>query len=181
MADFQKAEPLILEDEGVYSKTPGDDGGETCFGIDMASNPTWAGWPYVHHLLAGQVPFPQWHLDETLMGFVNAFYRALWNSLLEDHEKDQPLATAIFGGVTNQGPVRIIKWLQTCVCAMGHDVTVDGKLGQATVDACNACDPVKLLHYLKAMRLAGYIGTAAAIPHDRQFLGGWDNRLESGA
>ena len=43
MADFEGAEPLILDDEGVESRTPGDDGGRTIFGIDQASNPTWPG------------------------------------------------------------------------------------------------------------------------------------------
>lgn len=181
MADFKPEEALILEDEGVYSITPGDDGGETCFGIDMASNSTWPGWPRCHALLAASMPKSEWHLDAELMGYVNAFYKALWDRLHGDQDNSQSLAGSIFGGVINQGPQRVIKMVQICACAMGHDVAVDGQLGQSTVDACNACDPVELLELLTSKREAAYIDTAAARPNDRQFLNGWRNRLKSGA
>ena len=71
--------------------------------------------------------------------------------------------------------------VQTCACALGRDIPIDGQLGQGTVDACNALPPDKLLSMLKTLRRAAYIQTAAARPNDRQFLDGWDNRLNSGA
>ncbi len=181
MSDFAPAEALILTGEGVWSNTPGDAGKETCFGIDMVSNPTWPGWSRCHALLFLGIPKHLWHADSELMSYVNEFYRNLWDTLHGDQEKSQSLANSIFGGVVNQGPQRVIRMVQICARALGQDILVDGSLGTKTVDACNACPPERLLSMLKTMRHAAYITTAAMYPNDRQFLRGWENRLELGA
>ncbi len=44
MANFNEAITKILEREGVYSNTIGDEGGETVYGIARNYNPNWEGW-----------------------------------------------------------------------------------------------------------------------------------------
>lgn len=181
MATFSKDLPEILLDEGIWSKTPGDSGLETAFGIDMASNPTWEGWPLVHQLLAAQVARKDWPSNVELMAMVTKYYRAIWDHLLLDQMPDEPMAMSLFGGVINQGLYRCVVWLQTSLNSIDHDVVVDGNFGAGTLAAVNAADQKWLLELFQTMRKAAYITTAAHQPNDRQFLRGWVNRLNSGA
>ncbi len=181
MADFQKALAEILKDEGPYDKDPSDPGGETCFGIDARSNPAWAGWPLVHDLLKAQVAKNSWSSNAPLMALVSASYKATWDKFILDKIQSEVLSLALFGAAVNQGPYRAANWLQLALCAMDHDVSVNGSVDAATLAACNCCDAVWLTRLFDDLRRAAYITTAAHQPATRKFLKGWYNRLAAGA
>lgn len=181
MANFDKALALILMDEGTYSKDPDDSGGETCFGIDAASNPAWVGWPLVHSLLAALTPKENWHLNVDLMTKVSAYYKAIWDGLFLDSMANEALAMSLYGSVINQGRYRSVIWFKIALAALDKDFSQDGEMDVAVITGCNELPTDKVLDCFETLRKAAYITTAAHAPHDRKFLQGWFNRLKSGA
>lgn len=187
MADFNLALPKVLNYEGPYDLDPDDPGGETCFGIDRASNPGWAGWMRIAALKAlPGFPGSVTH-DIQIQSFVASFYESLWNTLRLTEVKDQALAECIYNGCINQGSERTVKWLQYCINAvtvLATDLIEDGKIGQDTIDRLDSTvsqDTLDLvLTLLKAQRQAAYIETAHNRPASRKYIKGWTNRLAAG-
>lgn len=122
---YLPAKAVVLLAEGPWDKSDP----QTVFGITKEFDASWIGWPYADDLLAKAIPPASWDTDETLMGFVDQFYRGEWEQARMDLFSDQALANSYFGGYVNEGP-KVAHFLQEVA-----GVEQDGLLGADTMNA----------------------------------------------
>lgn len=109
-----------------------------------------------------------------------AFYRShYWDLLKLDQVHDQQLAAKIFDLGVNMGVGTITRIVQEAVNALGHSVTVDGRIGVLTMAAINLCEPVLLLGEIRDLAAERYREIAAADPRHKNDLDGWLDRLKT--
>jgi lysozyme family protein len=169
MAEFSKAIPYILKNEGGYVNDHSDLGGETYEGISRKFNPKWAGWIILDampHPIAEGAKFPQ--LDSLVLHFYQLGY---WNQIQGDKITSQPIAVYIFDWDVNSGGAR--KQIQELV-----GVTADGVFGNGTIAAINAQEPTAFMQRLVDCRIA-YYREVATIGSNAKFLPGWIRRAQS--
>lgn len=176
-----------MDFEGPYDNDPQDPGGETCYGITRRYEPEWPGWARVNELKAGQDFLKVVVHDVTLLGFVKAYYQAMWDGMQLSDIEFQPLADCIFNGCINQGKERTIKWLQYCTNALSPttlDLPENGVISEPTIAQLKTLitegygDMLWML--LKAQRMAAYTVTCHNRDESRKYIKGWIGRLESG-
>jgi len=126
----------------VFSRTPGDSGGDTFCGIARNKNPDWAGWPLVdREVRAMRKPQD----DKTLMDMVAAFYLLqFWNPLgcqVITSMGASLVAGELFEASVNCGKGMGSKFLQRALNELNRngklypDLDPDGKVGPKTLDA----------------------------------------------
>jgi lysozyme family protein len=172
MADFNQAFPITANTEGGISNNPDDTGGYTAFGISENNWPDWQGWSLIkanpHLTLA----------DPTLRALVEQFYKQnFWNPLLLDQFVDQQIANAVYDFGVNAGIGRSAKFLQGSLNALGATLTVDGQIGQHTINELNAYPPDAVLTQFNNLRTSFY-HTLAQKPGQGQFLASWLSRIK---
>lgn len=179
MADFSKALPVVLNNEGWYSCVAGDTGGETWCGISRNNFPSWPGWQIVD-AHRGDPDFPHClRAIPELATLVASFYRnAFWIKLGAGVLTDQGVATQWLDASVNLGIREGTTILQRAINSTGGDVGVDGIPGPQTLGGANTVDPVRLLAAFRAERVRVYRMIVAAHPGDAQFLDGWIARAE---
>lgn len=126
MADYEKAFPRIIREEGGFKLTNNrhDRGKQTYAGISRKYHPSWAGWSYVDR---GETPPTE---------LVRVFYRhEFWNRMHGDDIRIQEVAEALMSQYVNGGG-DIIKVVQVVV-----GVLPDGKFGEKTLAAINEATP----------------------------------------
>lgn len=110
MADFNVAYKRTekFEDKNVYTKTPGDAGGETWSGISRVANPNWAGWkildaiPNKKHNQVITTP----ELEKLKLDLYRSNY---WNPVWGDKINKQEVANDMYDTAVNMGPATSIK------------------------------------------------------------------------
>lgn len=60
-----------------------------------------------------------------------------------------------------------------------HDISDDGTIGPATINAANSLDPVALLNTIRQKALERYKAIEAAHPEDAAFFNGWERRAQA--
>jgi len=171
MADFDIALSITLPLEGGYVDNPNDPGGETNLGITMKV------FQLTAHSLLGIDP-----TSDNLKGLAPAqagiIYRAnYWNAIQGDTYQLQPLANIVFDFYVNSG-THASSLLQRVLNSMGAQppLTVDGSIGQATLNAMAGVPQNDLYNQYKQGRIAYYQGLGPKYP---MFLNGWLNRVNS--
>jgi lysozyme family protein len=154
---FQKFIKQVLANEGGYVNDPADPGGETKFGITKKSYPTLD----IKQLTEQQAS--------------NIYYLDYWNPLYDLIESNK-LSYRLFDVGINIGKKKAVEILQTLLVEHGAQITVDGKFGQKTLDACNANSVLIYPLYVKKLE-EYYKGLTIKNPNLTKFLNGWLKRL----
>ncbi|HTL83372.1 MAG TPA: glycosyl hydrolase 108 family protein [Bacteroidia bacterium] len=157
MADFDKYYPILLKAEGGYASAEfaakyNDKGGETYKGIARNFNPAWEGWAIIDAYKAKN-GIPKWnsiipdpHLDELAKSYSKKLY---WDKLMLDQVQNQSVAEYFMDYGFNSGLGTATKAVQRIVGA-----TVDGGMGQHTLDAIAKFDQKDLFNKLVNARVA---------------------------
>jgi lysozyme family protein len=144
MADFNLVYARLKPIEGGYANAAADRGGETYKGVSRTWNPGWEGWKIVDQLRR-EPGFPK-NLDNHagLAQMVAAFYAANHFDIHRLTElNDQNAAWEVFDISVNMGATVAAEIAQRAINLMNDnqrlwkDVSVDGKIGPATIAALN--------------------------------------------
>lgn len=158
MNNFPYAIDLVLKHEGGYVNDPRDPGGETKFGISKRAYP---------------------NLDIKNLTRERAkeiYFSDYWQKNNLDLIEDQEVAAAALDTVVNhgKGPTLIQKAAQD----IGVPLSVDGRIGPATVKAINSLPAKQYLASLYNVRKDYYYNLVANDPAKAAFLKGWLARID---
>jgi lysozyme family protein len=171
MADFEKAIPFILENEGYLSNNPDDHGKLTYRGIASAYWPNWEGWPIVNEAIANGTT-SSLKSNSELEGMVDKFYKAnFWDVNKLDQFTDQSIARNVMDFGVNSGTGRSAKTLQQIL-----ELPQDGIIGTVTLGQVNGCDFEATYNAYNNWRKSFYENLAQK-PGQAQFLHSWLSRL----
>lgn len=185
MASFSKAFGKTMAHEGGYSNDSTDVGGETYKGISRVYNPGWSGWKVVD---AGrqQSGFPRSLTNNAaLQQNVGEFYKdKYWDVNRLDHFT-QAVAEEMFDTGVNMGTGRAARFLQKALNYLNRngrlykDLTVDGKIGPASLNAIKICkkDERVLLAMLNTLQGAHYMRYMDRSPSQKKYARGWFKRV----
>lgn len=175
MADFNIFFPILLQNEGYYSKDPDDTGGETWEGISRNNYPNWSGWVIVDSY-KGHSDFPHvLRADENLANLVKAFYKPnFWDSIQGDNIVNQSIANFIADWGVNAGDSVPIRHTQELL-----EISVDGKVGPNTIEAINSATGPVFFTALQVARKQFYLELVAVKPTNKKFLSNWLERNAS--
>ncbi len=169
MASFDIALPITLKWEGGYVDNPNDPGGETNLGITMAT------FQQCSHELLGIDPTSD-NLKAQTPAQAGIIYKAnYWNKVQGDAYTLQELANIVFDFYVNAGS-NASKLLQTILQGKGANITADGAIGPATMQALNSFSQVDVYNAYKQGRIQYYQGLSVKYP---MFLNGWMTRATS--
>ena len=172
MADFNKAFPLILAQEGGYVDDPDDPGGETYKGIARKKQPEWIGWIIIDSMKK-QPDFPK-SLDvhQNLQAEIQRFYKAVfWDKVGGDRINDQDIANSIFDFAVNAGVSTSVGLAQQVV-GSGYD----GVIGPQTIQSINAFEPAHFNAAFTVEKCRKYITICKKRPESRKYFFGWIDR-----
>jgi len=203
MADFIKSYNITMKHEGLYSNDKDDFGGETYKGISKKYHPSWDGWEIIDTIKnevfgAG---FSN-HRDEytalnnslsnsaELDSKVKLFYKqSFWDVFLGDFIKSQIIANELFDTSVNMGSNRAIAFLQMGLNVLNKaeklykNITVDGKMGQKTLDTLNMLlsipgEDLVLYKVLNILQGNHYINQMLKTESQEKFARGWLSRVD---
>lgn len=167
--------PATLRLEGGYANVPGDKGGETYRGISRNVNPDWPGW----RILDRYKPLNRGDLinDAELKTAVADFY---WDNYFRNRQFDRfryvlPALVcfdfAVHGGYSPEGLQKLLN------NRFGTSLKIDGIIGEQSLSALNAVDPVRLSHAILDWRKEHIYKIVDRDPGQEKFLNGWENRI----
>jgi lysozyme family protein len=160
-AGFQWCAGHVLGVEGGEVDHPRDPGGHTKYGVTQTT------LDRAHALIAG---LPA-NVGDLTGAHALQVYEALYWRPVRGDELPLPLALLTFDAAVNQGPERAAQFLQAAVGA-----SVDGRVGDRTVQAAQRADLRKAIDELAARRMHAYMLLDAL---DDTFGLGWSRRLIS--
>lgn len=114
MADFSKAFPIILKNEGGYVNDPKDSGGETYRGISRRWFPNWEGWNIID-IYKKDKKLNNKNLSENkeLVNLVFSFYKKeFWDKIWGDKISNQKVANLLLDSSVNIGISNAVKMSQ---------------------------------------------------------------------
>jgi lysozyme family protein len=159
-AAFIGALGRVLQDEGSLSDNPGDEGGETKYGIS-------------------QRQYPSLNIAALTIADAAAIYYRDWWTRFNFGALPGPIGAKAFDLAVNMGPRSAIICLQRATRACGHAVPEDGDIGPITISAASAADAAALLAAFRSEAAAYYrllTDGGNAADSNSKFLTGWLNR-----
>lgn len=174
MADFTRFLPTLLTFEGGFVDDPVDPGGATNKGITLATFRTSA------RELLGVEPTLA-NLKALTEAQAGTLYKSLyWDRIGGDRIASQDIANIVFDFQVNAG-AQSAKLLQRVLNAAGcrPPLTVDGRVGAATLDALARADATDVYMRFKQGRKDYYTNLAKANPKLQRFLKGWLARVDA--
>lgn len=171
---FDKAFAVTIGHEGKYSNNPNDSGGETMYGITIATARA--------HGYNG--PMRSMPLEEAKRIYKTVF----WDRVgLDKIDKiSERVAQEVFDTGVNMGPTRAMGFLQKALNALNdrgrlyQDQTVDGLFGPVTEKTFKEFIRIRklegeivILKMLNVLQGAFYIDLAARRVKDEAFIFGW--------
>ena len=175
--DKRRVIDAIIETEGGYINDLSDSGGETKFGITVATARA-AGYSGEMRLLPRRVAF-------------DIYSARYWDAVKADDLSEQSPATAfeVVDTGVNCGVDRAATFLQRCLNVFNNrgrfypDIAVDGDIGPATLDALRSFllmrDESVLVSALNCLQGAFYIELAERREKDERYVYGWlKNRVK---
>lgn len=157
MADFAPAVAVLLADEGGLSNATADHGGLTKYGISSRSYP--------------DLDIANLTQDDASVIYERDYWQPIWEQL-----DSQALATKLLVMSVNMGRQGAIVLLQQAVNDCGGQLTADGLLGSATLDAVNALPEDRLMLELRARGILHYVTIILRDPSQLVFAHGWIRR-----
>lgn len=188
MAQLKPALTLALKYEGVWSKTPGDKGGETCYGISRVYWPLWEGWHLVDADVRSSTPIETLKNDNNLHMLVEAFYtEKFWNRIRGNWITSQAISNELLDQAINLGVHQAVKHLQEVLNVLlnpysipADDLALDGEFGPYTGEkftiALGRRGDTIITNMLNAFQAAYYVERIRKNPMSRKFLG-WFTRV----
>jgi len=168
MANFNISIELVLKHEGGYSDHPMDRGGATNWGI------THQDLIHVRGLGVTKEDVKNMTLDEA-----KYCYRKLyWEPLKCDFIAVQKIADVVFDQGVLCGRAGSTKRAQIVLKRMGKNITVDAKMGNATLSALNTVDPDKFCLEFICDTQDYFAGIVERNPTQSVFIRGWINRSQ---
>lgn len=108
----------------------------------------------------------------TVVGAKEIYKQQYWDKIRLDEVNDGDLRYFIFDFyVTSYGDA--IKRLQRTLNTLGHNIAVDGGMGNATIAAINNSNPITLYNTYRTGRENFFREIAAKRPKDAKYLNGW--------
>lgn len=169
MAQFEPAFAFLMRDPGEDPTGEGvitvDDGGVTKYGISQRA-------------------YPNLDIRGLTKEQAQSIYRADYFVPLHGfYITNQDVANKLFDLAVNTEPHgekgTAVKIFQMACGDSGHPVVCDGDIGQITVSAINACDPVTLLDSVRSRAKDHYCRIEASNPEKyNRYLKGWLRRAE---
>lgn len=156
---FRRALDKLLALEGGYCNDPRDHGGETKYGISKKS------YPLINVAMLTRDDAAQ------------IYHRDYWSPLHLDEFLSDVLAQSVFDFGVNAGIGTSAKALQIAANGLGHPLSVDGHVGNATVAMVNSIPEEKLLPAFRHRAMRHYETIAELDPSQHRFLKGWRNRI----
>lgn len=156
---FRRALDHLFELEGGFVDDPADGGGKTKYGISQRAYPT--------------LDIRRLTRDDA----AQLYHRDYWCKLKLDDLLDEPLAAAVFDMGVNAGIGTAAKLLQRAINALGRPISVDGRIGPATLALANLGQPERLRAAFRRACRHYYEDIVARNPSQRVFLKGWLNRI----
>lgn len=187
MADVKAAVDYVMKQEdstlsGVITRTPGDAGGTTRFGLTQRwhSELTPQGYfdgvaehPGSSRLTPTTIP-----TDRALPMAETAYETQYGQSLCLDQIDNQAICTAMLSFAVVEGPQKAVQLLQAALDGCGARVDQDGTLGPMTLNAVNETAATALLPAWIAQEKGYFAALASHNPTQQKFLAGWDNRAQ---
>jgi Glycosyl hydrolase 108/Predicted Peptidoglycan domain len=117
---------------------------------------------------------------ETAIEQAKAVYHSgYWNPLLLDGLLNQDLANKMFDMAINMGVREGAILAQRAAVALGANITVDGVIGPATLQALNCLAPADVHAKLRMLSVAYYQHIEQIHPADAKWDGAWMARAEA--
>jgi|SRR5277367_2630737 len=157
---FIQALGRVLQNEGGLSETPGDEGGETKYGIS-------------------QRQYPSLDIAALTLPDAAAIYYHDWWMKFNFSALAGAIGAKAFDLSVNMGPRSAIICLQRAIRACGREVPDDGDLGPVTMNAARAIEAALLLAAFRSEAAGHYrllAGGDNAAGSNHKFLTGWLNR-----
>lgn len=166
MANVNKLKPFILKWEGGFVNDPDDLGGATNKGITFAT--------YCHYRKLKGISEPA--ILDDLKNISDAEWTEIlktmyWDKWQADRINNQSVANILVDWLWGSG-VHGIKRPQKIL-----GVQVDGIVGDKTIAALNACDPMGIYFAIKNDRIRFIDEICKARPANEKFRKGWLNRI----
>lgn len=166
MADVNKLKPFILKWEGGFVNDPDDLGGATNKGITFAT--------YCHYRKLKGISEPA--ILDDLKNISDSEWTEIlktmyWDKWQADRINNQSVANILVDWLWGSG-VHGIKRPQKIL-----GVQVDGIVGDKTINALNACDPMAIYFAIKNDRIRFIDEICKARPANEKFRKGWLNRI----
>lgn len=176
MADFKISFKITGHNEGGYANNPNDRGGQTYAGISRNNWPNWVGWQLIDNYKAknGIIGIDKAMANNPNMeSAIESFYKKnFWDVNKLDLINDQQIADTVYDFGVNSGVGQAAKTLQKVV-----GVSVDGIIGNQTVDAVNKGDAESIHNSYNLYRDEFYTELAKKSGQS-QFLKSWLSRLK---
>lgn len=155
MANFELAvtKTLLREGGSKLTKTPGDVGGVTKYGISKRA-------------------YPQIDIEKLTEEKAKQIYRTdYWDKINADLIPSQIVAEEIFDTAVNMGVKGAVKLVQLVL-----NLVPDGQFGPKTLAAVISLDDASFLTKFKLVKIARYAAICNSDPIQTKFLLGWINR-----
>lgn len=157
---------VVLGHEGGLSYDKNDSGGITKYGISLR----WA-------RSVGVAETPGDIIKLTKKQAIGLYRKYWWDAYGFDRLRAIDIAAKIFDMSVNLGEYAAIELLQRAInCFRGHQIIVDGKLGNETILCSNVFPPNIIHDKLRQLQEEHYRLIIAAHPKDKVFLNGWLRR-----
>lgn len=165
MADVNKLKPFILKWEGGFVNDPDDLGGATNKGVTFATYRQYKKNKGLHEPTIGDLKNIS---DEE---WTEIFKKMYWDRWQADRINNQSVANIVVDWLWASG-VYAIKRPQKLL-----GVQVDGIVGEKTLAALNAQDPMSIYFAIKNDRIRFIDEICKARPANEKFRKGWLNRI----
>jgi lysozyme family protein len=174
MADFHRFAPILFRHEGGYVDDPIDPGGATNRGITMATFRACA------KDFLGVEPTLDALKQLTEMQAATIYKALYWDAIRGDEMPCQQVANTVCDFQVNAGP-QSARLLQRVLNRLEVQprLTVDGKIGKATIAALRQVDAGDVHVLFQVGRRDYYRGLVGRRPTLARFLKGWLRRVDS--
>lgn len=170
MDQFFDAFNKLLSHEGGFVDHKDDRGGATKYGITIGTLSTYMGRKAT--------------LDDikalTLKDTERIYWALYWEPLGCPEIHDFTLAYLLFDQGVNRGVGKVIRQVQKCINLIQSScqISEDGIMGPATIEAINAQDPKILAESFLQVSRESYRKIVEQNPSQQVFIAGWMNRID---
>lgn len=179
---FKRFEKTLGVNEGGYANNPDDKGGETYRGIARNYHSQWKGWDIIDNYkkqIARTLKNNEFIKNATLDTLVSDFYFTnFYSAVKADSIKNESIAMSIYDYAVNRHPISATTLAQSILKNnFLQKITVDGKMGNQTIDAINKANQAIFFEAYNQGRIAHYKEQSKK-PNQAQFLTSWLSRVQ---
>jgi len=173
MANYNKAIQIILKNEGGYQKHPNDKGNYNSKGILVGTNhgisaktlEKWQSYPVTENDMR--------HLS--LIEAKEIYYKYYWLPIQGNAILDQDNAELVFDHAVNAGVGGSSKLVQKTLNQLGGHLSVDGSIGNKTINKLNSVNQLAFFDAYKNARIHFYKSISNG--SNSVFANGWVKRV----